>query len=106
MASWRAAVALAPEDGAEEAAFCIYEERRLLSPEERAEVKPVACLRLAAQLGFDKAVRVWKARQARRALGPDPYATKRGKGERFIRDDKARAWTEKERRAEKWLDGE
>lgn len=104
--AWRMAMSLAPDDGAEEAAFNLYAERKLLTSAQTAQIKPVACLRLSASLGYDKAVRVWRARQERRALGPDPYALKRTKGERFIRDDKSRAWTEKDSRTEKWLDGD
>ena len=53
--------------------------------------------RLAAPLALDA--------ERRRALGPDPYKTKGAKRERFVRDDKARSWTAKESRAEKWLEG-
>jgi len=50
---WREAAALAPEDGSEEAAYYIYEERHLMSAELSAAVRPARCLRLAAGLGFD-----------------------------------------------------
>ena len=98
--------ARAPDDGSEEAAFYLYDERKLIAQAGvESEVTPVASLRLAASLGFDKARRVWRARERVKALGPDPYATRGAKKERFIRDDKARSWTEREGRTEKWLDG-
>ena len=104
--AWRAAAALAPDDGSEEAAYYLYEERGLLADGEWDRSQAVACLRLSASLGFDKAVRRWRARERRRKLGPDPYAIKGGKGkERFVRDEKARSWTAREERTERWLGG-
>ena len=108
LAQWRKAAARAPDDGSEEAAYYLYEERSLLTPKMLAQgPSPSTYLQLSATLGFEKARKVWRANEKRKALGPDPYGLKAKAGrERFIRDDKARAWTAKETRTEKWLDGE
>lgn len=93
---WREAAALAPEDGSEEAAYYLYEERHLMSDELAAAVRPARCLRLAAALGFDKAVQRLRRAERRRAMGP---LTKERSGEgRFVRDDKARSLTAAELR--------
>jgi TPR repeat protein len=97
---WHTAAALAPEDGAEEAAYHLYEERKLMTPEQHRRMQPVRRLRLAAALGFDRAIARIERAEARREfkalLGPE-------KGERFVRNDKARAWTAKDERGESML---
>ena len=98
LAAWKAAAALAPEDGSEEAAFHLYEERALLP--DRAEA--VIYLKLSHDLGFDKAVKAWRRRESKRKLGPEFFGKRRGK--RFIRNDKARSFTTRELRGEELLD--
>jgi TPR repeat protein len=102
LAQWAKAAALAPDDGAEEAAYHLYEERKLVALVPHLDIDPVASLQLSSSLGFDKAVRKWERREQRRALGPEFFGKGR-KGERFIRNDKARSFTAKELRAEEGL---
>ena len=104
-AAWKAAVESAPDDGAEEAAFKMYEERDLLTSRQQRIIQPDRCLRLAASLEYEPAVEALAAREAagneaalRRILGTQ------GKKDRFIRNDKARAWTMAEERGEALLD--
>lgn len=99
-----AAAALAPDDGSEEAAFFLYDERLAMSAEQVDTYRPGSKLRLAASLGFDKAVKELRRRKQSRELariyGLD------NKQQRFIRDDKARAYTAKEQRGDEMLDQE
>lgn len=99
--AWWAAMALAPDDGAEEAAFFLYDERSCMSDEQVARYRPGKCLRLSAALGYDKAVKELRRREQKRQL-TDLLGGK-DRGERFIRNDKARAWTAKEERGEQYL---
>jgi hypothetical protein len=104
--AWEAAAARAPEDGSEEALFHLYGERGRMSEMRRAVLRPGRCLQTAAALGFDEAVGELRRRKRNRAtrLAFDA-ATKRRSGARFVRNDKARAWTIKDERAETFLDG-
>ena len=63
----------------------------------------LACLRLSAALGYDKAVKELRRREQKRQLTDLLGGKDRGKRERFIRNDKARAWTAKEERGEQYL---
>ena len=105
LALWAEAIARAPDDGAEEAAFCLYDERAALSEEQRARYRPGVCLKLAAELGFEPAVAELKRRRRNRAAKAVYSQSRRAEGaERFVRNDKARAWTQKEERGEAFLE--
>ena len=54
--AWRAAASLAPNDGAEEAAYHLWLEQDRLSAARRKELRPDRYLRLAAQLEFPPAL--------------------------------------------------
>jgi len=104
MRAWRAATDLAPDDGAEEAAYHLYKEQRQLPPPVRKLLRPDDALRLSAALEFEPAVKALRRRLSpeaaeraaeRRRRRRDGGATK----ERFVRNDKARAMTSSEARA-------
>ena len=105
-----AAASLAPDDGSEEAAYFLYEERLAMSETQVDVYRPGAKLRLAASLGYEKAVKELRRREKRREIAQVYSAAapagggKKAKG-RFIRNDKARAYTAKERRGDALLDG-
>jgi len=101
-AAWRAAAACAPDDGAEEAAFMMYEEQALLTPRQKKIIEPDRCLRLAAALEFAPAL---EALEARESAGEELEFAGPPKKDRFIRNDKARSWTMGDERAEALLDG-
>lgn len=103
MAAWRKAAERAPDDGSEEAAYHLYAEQGLLTPRQRQKLRPDRWLRLSASLGFERAEEALAERQA----GPDALAlaeAAEARRDRFIRNDKARAWTMREERAEAMLD--
>jgi len=89
LAQWAAAVRTAPEDGSEEAAYALYEERRWMTEAQVAELRPGKCLLLSASLGFDEAVTELRRRKDKRELKL-MFGDGRTK-DRFIRNDKARA---------------
>ena len=107
--AWARACACAPDDGAEEAAFHLYEARGKMNENQVAVYRPGKCLRLAADLGFDDAVRELrrreKNRKAREIYGASASKRKPGQ-DKFIRGDiqKARSWTKREARGEAFLD--
>lgn len=98
---WVSAMRSAPEDGAEEAAYYLYEERALIEdPGAYDAIRPTACLRLSVALEFDLAVqRLARAEERRRTKDVLNEYSKPRKKERFIRNDKARQFTAKELRA-------
>ena len=103
--SWASAVALAPNDGAEEAAFCLYDERKSMSEAQVARYRPGKCLKLAAALGYEKAVRELRRRKRNRAARAVFSQQRRSPGQaKFVRNDKARAFTQKELRGEALLE--
>ena len=105
LALWAEATARAPDDGAEEAAFCLYDERSALSDEQKARYRPGNCLKLSADLGFEPAVAELKRRRRNRAAKAVYSQSRRAEGTaRFVRNDKARAWTQKEERGEAFLE--
>lgn len=98
--AWRAAADRAPDDGAEEAAYHLYQEQRHLEPALRKELLPDDALRLSAALEFEPAVSALKRRlsrqMARRKSERRLQAREDGAGSkkaRFVRDDKARSVT-------------
>ena len=102
LAAWAAAAARAPDDGAEEAAYHLFEERALFDAERREATDPVVCLKLSAALGFAPAVRqLERARQ--RAKSARLLEGVRRREARFVRNDKARAWTAAEERSERYM---
>lgn len=102
---WAAAVALAPDDGAEEAAYFLYDERKCMDEVQVARFRPGKCLKLSARLGYDKAVRELRRRERIRAAR-EIYgqARRQGGAAKFVRNDKARAWTQKDERNEAFLE--
>ena len=103
-AAWAAAAALAPDDGSEEAAFFLYDERSAMSAAQVKKYRPGAHLRLAASLGYETAVRELRRREKARELADIYTDGLKQKKERFIRNDKARAYTAREERGEAFLD--
>lgn len=103
LAMWAEAVALAPDDGSEEAAYHLYDERSLMTEDELRDLEPVRCLKLSASLGFEQArKRLQRAR--RRRKNAELLQTRRSpEQERFVRNDKARSWTAAEERGENLL---
>lgn len=105
LAQMAAAAALAPDDGSEEAAYFLYEERLAMSEQQVEAYRPGAKLRLAASLGYGKAVKELRRRRKNRETAQVySEAAAGGKKARFIRNDKARAYTAKERRGDALLD--
>jgi TPR repeat protein len=105
---WDAAAKKAPDDGSEEAAFFLYDERSVMSAAQVKNYRPGSRLRLAASLGYEKAVKELRRRESLREIS-QIYSEAGGGGakaqrERFIRNDKARAYTSKELCGEAYLD--
>lgn len=103
MRAWRAAADLAPDDGAEEAAYHLFKERRQLPPPLRKELRPDEALRLSAALEFEPAVKALRRRLSPEAAQRASERRRRrregtAKKERFVRNDKARAMTSREAR--------
>ena len=99
-------MAKAPDDGAEEAAYYLYEERKRITDQALHEaIRPAACLRLAAALGFDLALQRLERATERRAMKRklEEFSKPRGR-KRFVRNDKARQWTAKDERGEAFLE--
>ena len=104
LALWAEAAARAPDDGSEEAAYAIYDERSALSEEQKALYRPGNCLKLAADLGFERAITELKRRRRNREAKAIYSQSRRAQGtERFVRNDKARAWTQKDERGDAFL---
>lgn len=107
IAQWVAAMDQAPNDGSEEAAYQLFEERRLIEGSDLdGAVNPILCLRLSASLGLDLAVeRIERAEERRRTRKMLEAYSKPADRQRYRRNDKARGWTAKEERGEAFLDG-
>ena len=103
--SWAAAVAFAPDDGSEEAAYFLYDERKCMSEAQVAKYRPGKCLKLSAALGYEKAVRELRRRERNREASAVYKQQRRKSGQaKFVRNDKARAWTQREERGEAFLE--
>ena len=107
IAQWVAAMDQAPNDGSEEAAYQLFEERRLIDDLDLyGTVSPLSCLRLSASLGLDLAVeRIERAEERRRTRKMLEAFSKPPDRQRYRRNDKARGWTAKEERGSAFLDG-
>jgi hypothetical protein len=79
-----------------------------MPPALRRRVNPDRCLRLAAALEHEGAIAELSRRQARKGKrrGADGRPGEGGTKERFTREglNKARSWTERDERAELYLD--
>mmetsp|Transcript_27471 Transcript_27471/g.85952 ORF Transcript_27471/g.85952 Transcript_27471/m.85952 type:complete len:480 (-) Transcript_27471:120-1559(-) len=104
-AAWLSAAKLAPDDGAEEAAWGLYSEQGSLSPALRRRVHPDRCLRLSAALEYAPAV-AELARRGERTGQRDEAAEGERRRKRFTRQElsKARSWTGRDERAEAYLE--
>ena len=98
-------MAFAPDDGSEEAAYFLYDERKCMSEAQVAKYRPGKCLKLSAELGYEKAVRELRRRERNREASAVYKQQRRKSGQaKFVRNDKARAWTQREERGEAFLE--